>query len=92
MKFEIDYQFRPKGSDKLEDIGNAADLTIEDGGFGVVPEVGDFVEIPRSRMGEREVYYGKVTCRRFRYVLGYCHIRVILDEVDDATWRTECAL
>ena len=29
---------------------------------------------------------------RFRYVLGYCHIRVILDEVDDATWRKECVL
>ena len=45
------------------------------------------VEIPRSRMGEREVYYGKVSSRRFRYVLGYCHVRVVLEEVDDANWR-----
>lgn len=86
MKFEIDYQFRPTGSDTLEDIGNSADLTIGDGGFGVVPEVGDFVEIPRSRMGEREIYRGKVASRRFRYVLGYCHVRVVLDEVSDVDW------
>ena len=58
----------------------------DDDGFGLIPAVGDFVEIPRSRMGEREVYRGRVCRRLFRHVLGYVYVRVVIAEVDDKEW------
>jgi hypothetical protein len=87
VKYEIDYTFRPAGSDKYEEIGTSADLVMGDeAGFGLIPNVGDYVDIPRSRMGEREHYRGKVCHRLFRHVLGYCYVRIVIEEVDDATW------
>ena len=89
MKFEIDYQFLPKGGTKLEEIGTIADLVMGDeAGFGLIPNKGDYVEIPRSRMGEREVYRGKVCRRFFRHILGYCYIRLTIEEVDEAEWNS----
>lgn len=88
MKYEIDYTFIATGSSKSEEIGTSADLVLGDeAGFGLIPNVGDFIDIPRSRMGERENYRGKVARRLFRHVLGYCYIRIVVEEVDDATWH-----
>jgi hypothetical protein len=87
VKYEIDYVFLAKGETKLEEIGGTADLVLGDeNGFGLIPATGDFVEIPRSRMGEREIYRGRVCRRLFRHVLGYCYVRIVIEEVDDATW------
>lgn len=87
MKYEIDYQFLPKGETKLEEIGGINDVVLGDeGGFGLIPAAGDYVEIPRSRMGEREIYRGKVCRRMFRHVLGYVYVRIVIAEVDDAEW------
>jgi hypothetical protein len=87
VKYEIDFQFLPKGSTKTEEIGGIADLVLgEEGGFGLIPAVGDFVDIPRSRMGERENYRGCVCRRMFRYVLGYCYVRIIIEECDQDQW------
>jgi hypothetical protein len=89
VKYEVDFQFLPKGSDKTEEIGGVADLVLgEEAGFGVIPAVGDFVDIPRSRMGERENYRGCVSRRLFRYVLGHCYVRVVIEECDEATWAS----
>lgn len=87
MKYEIDYTFIAKGSTKAEEIGTSADLVLGDeAGFGLIPSIGDYVDIPRSRMGERENYRGKVCHRLFRHVLGYCYVRIVVAEVDDAEW------
>jgi hypothetical protein len=87
VKYEIDYQFLPKGETKTEEIGGINDVVLGDeGGVGVIPAPGDYVEIPRSRMGEREIYRGKVCRRMFRHVLGYVYVRVIIAEVDEAEW------
>ena len=56
---------------------------------GIVPQVGDYVEIPRSRMGEREVYKGKVCRRTFRHVLGYVYVRIVLAEVEEKDWSNQ---
>jgi hypothetical protein len=88
VKYEIDYTFIAKGSTKSEEIGTSADLVLGDeAGFGLIPNVGDYVDIPRSRMGERENYRGKVCHRLFRHVLGYCYVRIVVAEVDDAEWH-----
>ena len=87
MKYEIDFQFLPKGGSQVEEIGGIADLVMgEEAGFGLIPAVGDFVDIPRSRMGERENYRGCVCRRMFRYVLGYCYVRIIIEECDPGEW------
>jgi hypothetical protein len=87
VKYEIDYVFLPKGSTQTEEIGGINDMVMgDDHGFGVIPHVGDYVEIPRSRMGEREVYKGKVCRRMFRHVLGYVYVRIVIAEVDDKEW------
>jgi hypothetical protein len=87
VKYEIDFQFLPKGATQTEDIGGIADLVMgEEAGFGLIPAIGDYVDIPRSRMGERENYRGKVVRRMFRYVLGYCYVRIIIEECDAQSW------
>ena len=87
MKYEIDFQFLPKGGTQTEEIGGIADLVMgEEGGFGLIPAVGDYVDIPRSRMGERENYRGRVCRRMFRYVLGYCYVTIVVEEAPDAEW------
>ena len=87
MKYEIDFQFLPKGANQVEEIGGIADLVMgEEAGFGLIPNVGDYVDIPRSRMGERENYRGRVCRRMFRYVLGYCYVRIVIEESDQASW------
>ena len=88
MKYEIDFQYLPKGATQTEEIGGIADLVLgEEAGFGLIPAVGDYVDIPRSRMGERENYRGCVCRRMFRYVLGYCYVRIIIEECDEAAWK-----
>jgi hypothetical protein len=90
VKYEIDYTFLAKGASKAEEIGTTADLVLGDeAGFGLSPNIGDYIDIPRSRMGERENYRGKVVRRLFRHVLGYCYIRIVVEEVDDATWQQQ---
>jgi hypothetical protein len=87
VKYEIDFQFLPKGASETEEIGGIADLVLgEEAGFGLIPAVGDLVDIPRSRMGERENYRGRVCRRMFRFVLGYCYVRIVIEEVDQAEW------
>ncbi|HWA30933.1 MAG TPA: hypothetical protein VG867_07535 [Rhizomicrobium sp.] len=88
MRYEIDYTFIAKDTQKPEEIGTSADIVMGDeGGFGLIPNVGDYIDIPRSRMGERENYRGKVARRMFRHVLGYCYIRIVVEEVDDSEWH-----
>jgi hypothetical protein len=92
VKYEIDYTFIPTGSTKAEEIGTSADLVLgDDAGFGLIPNVGDYIDIPRSRMGERETYRGKVCHRLFRHVLGYCYVRIVVAEVDADEWAKKFA-
>ena len=84
VKYGIDYKFLPKGAKELVEIGTEEDITIEDEGFGLLPDVGDYVAIPGNRV--REGFRGKVHHRFFRYVFGICYISIVLAEVDDAEW------
>jgi hypothetical protein len=87
VKYEIDFQYLPKGASQTEEIGAIADLVLgEEAGFGIIPAVGDYVDIPRSRMGERENYRGRVCRRMFRYVLGHCYVRIVIEETDQEVW------
>ena len=86
MKYAIDYQFLPKGAKEVVDIGRVEDIEIDESGFGLLPAAGDLVAIPGDRSGDRKSFRGRVSRRAFRYVLGYCHVQVVLAEVDDAEW------
>lgn len=87
MKYAIDYHFLPKGQKKSVDIGGVEDVELDEENFGLVPIVGDYVDIPGDRQGNRPASRGRVCRRVFSYVLGYCHVKVILEEPDDASWN-----
>ncbi len=86
VKYAIDFQFLPKGAKTPEDIGGVEDVELDEENFGLVPFVGDYVDIPGDRDGNREHFRGKVCRRTFRYVLGYCHVKVVIAETDAQTW------
>ncbi|GEM_PF-1405219 len=86
VKYGIDYKYLPKGSKELVEIGTEEDITIDDKGFGLLPDVGDYVAIPGNRV--REGFRGKVHHRFFRYVFGICYVSIVLSEVDDAEWAS----
>lgn len=82
MKYALDFHYQPKGATELIDIGGVADIEIEEDGFGLVPAVGDYVDIPGDRDGNRKNFRGRVSRRTFRYVLSYCYVRIVLEEAD----------
>ena len=83
MKYAIDYLFLEKGAKKPVDVGVVDDVVIETGGFGLVPAVGDYVDVPSERMGDRPNSRGIVRRRKFRYVLGTCYITIVIEEADE---------
>ena len=86
MKYAIDYQYLPKGAREPVDIGTVEDIEIGEEGFGFLPAAGDFVDIPGDRAGNRKSFRGRVCRRGFSYVLGYCHVQVVLAETSEAEW------
>lgn len=87
MKYGIDFQFLPKGATTAEDIGGIVDYEITDEGFGLIPAVGDLVDVASEKMGDRPSSRGRVRSRRFRVVLGYCHVTILIEELDDAEYH-----
>jgi len=86
MQYVIDYQYLPKGAKELVDIGTVEDIEIDEEGFGFLPASGDFVDIPGDRGGDRKSFRGRVCRRTFSYILGTCHVQVVLAETSDAEW------
>jgi hypothetical protein len=86
VKYGIDYQFLPKGATKPEEIGTTVDVEITEQGFGLIPAVGDYVDVPSERMGDRATFRGRVRRRLFRYLLGYCHVSILIEEADEVEW------
>jgi hypothetical protein len=86
VKYAIDYKYLPKGATAPVEIGGPEDIELNEDGFGLIPAVGDFVDIPGDRNNDRDNFRGRVRRRLFRYVLGYCHVNILIEEVDAAIW------
>ena len=84
MKYGIDYRYIKKGEKELRDNTRQVDVEVDETQFTLIPNVGDFVDIPTETDDIREVALrGKVRSRLFHYVLGYCYITIVVEDFDE---------
>ena len=84
MKYGIDYRFLAKGGTTPVDNTQPVDVEVDHEQFALIPNVGDFVDIPGDDPGMRNIpLKGKVRSRLFRYVMNYCYITIVVEESDD---------
>ena len=85
MKYGIDYRYLPKGAAAPVDNTDPIDIEITEQQFGVVPNVGDYVDMPGDEPGMRNIpLKGRVRSRYFRYLMGYCYITIVVEDVEEA--------
>ena len=89
MKYGIDYRLLPKGATKLVDnttMAQPVDVEVDETQFTLIPNVGDYVDIPGESDIRNVPVIGRVRSRCFRYVLGYCYVTIVVEEAPDADW------
>ena len=86
MKYGIDYRYLEKGTSTLKDNTRQVDVEVDEKQFALIPNVGDYVDIPAEDERDiREVpLRGRVRTRLFRYVLGYCYVTIVVEDFDEA--------
>jgi hypothetical protein len=87
VKYGIDYRYLAKDG-TLKDNTRQVDVEVDQEQFALIPNLGDYVDIPAEDDDIRNVpLRGCVRSRLFRYVLGYCYITIV---VEDCTvdWKT----
>ena len=88
MKYGIDYRYLKKGANTLTDNTRQVDVEVDHEQFALIPNVGDFVDIPAESDDIREVpLRGKVKSRLFHYLLGYCYVTIVVEDFD-VPWST----
>ena len=84
MKYGIDYRYLAKGAKTLSDNTRQVDVEVDEKQFTLIPNVGDYVDIPSETDDIREVpLRGRVRSKLFRYVLGYCYVTVVVEDFDE---------
>ena len=89
MKYYVSFQeFGDNG--RPIDHPTHSDFETDDKGFGMIPNVGDYVQIIKMG-GEGAAFDGKVRSRLFRYFGGEgaeqsCGINIVVDTTDDGKW------
>ncbi|HEV2649916.1 MAG TPA: hypothetical protein VGU69_01550 [Rhizomicrobium sp.] len=87
MKYGIDYRYLAKGAATPVDNTDPVDVEVDDDQFGLIPNVGDYVDIPGDDPGMRNVpLKGRVRSRLFKYVMGYCYITIVVEDAPDEDW------
>ena len=88
MKYGIDFRYMKKGTKALTDNTRQVDVEVDETQFTLIPNVGDFVDIPAEDEDIRNVpLRGKVKTRLFHYLLGYCYITIVVEDFDEE-WST----
>jgi hypothetical protein len=90
MKYDLNYQHLPKGHARPVDQGPTVAVSVDENGFALIPNVGDFVSLDNS-MNDKASFRGRVKTRAFYYIQGrgdspdsaYCHINIVVEETDD---------
>jgi hypothetical protein len=88
MKYGIDYRLLKKGATQLVDnttMAKAVDVEVDDNQFGLIPAVGDYLDMEGEHDMRNIPLHGRVKSRLFRYVMGYCYITIVIEE-DDTDW------
>jgi hypothetical protein len=84
VKYGIDYRYLAKGAKTLTDNTRQVDVEVDEKQFALIPNVGDFVDIPAESDDIRNVpLRGRVRTRTFRYVLGYCYVTIVCEEFSE---------
>ena len=89
MKYSLNYQRLRKGAPRPDDEGQAVRVTVDESGFALLPNVGDFVNLDGS-IGDMASFNGRVRSRLFSYVQGkdsdaeldHCIINIVVEEMD----------
>lgn len=90
MKYHVQFQEMGKNGRPIEHPTHS-DFETDDKGFGMIPSVGDYVQIIKMA-GEGAAFDGKVRSRLFRYFGGEgqvepsCAINIVVDTADDGKW------
>jgi hypothetical protein len=88
VKYGIDFRYMKKGTKALTDNTRQVDVEVDETQFTLIPNVGDFVDIPAEDEDIRNVpLRGKVKTRLFHYLLGYCYITIVVEDFDEE-WST----
>ena len=86
MKYLIDYQYLPKGAARPRDDGEVAPIEIDDTGYALIPNVGDFVQVEASTINGNS-FSGRVKSRLFRHIRtppqNTCAVMIVVEETDD---------
>jgi hypothetical protein len=90
MKYFLNYQYFPNGAARPSDDGQTCRVEVDETGFALLPNVGDFVNLNNS-MGDMASFHGRVKSRLFSYVQGgdedrdkdACMICIVVEETDD---------
>jgi hypothetical protein len=88
MDYYIDYQYMPKGASRPRDDGSVVQIeATSEGGFAIIPNLGDFVHIVKASADDLS-FRGKVPSRVFHYVrIGESHVNcavnIVVEETDD---------
>ncbi len=90
IKYSVDYQHLPTGSQRPVDDGEIVNIEATDqSGVVILPNVGDYVQIDNSiDKGERSSFSGKVRSRLFRYIRSsddevLCLVNIIIEDTND---------
>lgn len=91
MKYYVTFQAFNPANGRPIDHGTHSDFETDDKGFGMIPNVGDYVQIINMGEGGGAAYDGKVRSRLFRYFGGHgseqsCGINLVIDTTDDGKW------
>ena len=87
MKYNVDYQFRPKGKTRPNDDGQLVPFKIDAAtNVALLPNVGDHVYIGATQSGQSSTF-GLVASRLFSYqelIDGSvtCQVNIVIDEAD----------
>ena len=87
MKYILNYQYLPIGVARPQDDGMTVRVEVDEKGFALLPNVGDFVHLDNS-MNDMASFSGRVRSRRFSYIqdkefLASCGINIVVEEADD---------
>lgn len=89
MKYYIDYQYLPKNASRPNDNGTVVPIEVDDSGFALIPNVGDFFSVDPSALGEEatDSFQGRVRTRLFHYIRtpsgDRCFVNIVVEETDD---------
>jgi hypothetical protein len=89
VKYFMNYQHMTKGAARPQDDGTTVEVEVDEKGFPLIPNVGDFVSLDNSS-NDMASFKGKVRSRVFRYLGGRdpktdasCLINIVVEETDD---------